>query len=183
MDFPDLIIDGDAPLLLATDFNEISRFDLDQVDIGANIEEPQAWTNGLSMTCQVTSTTVNWEPITLVREPITVFDGRTLFSFRFNFSISGQPSLLGSQASLDCWASGTDDAGWELVAQGTNSQESPWTSISLTSAGPDLQISKVTFDEDLVADSEVIATVQVFNAGERIEGCLLYTSPSPRDRG
>lgn len=169
MDFPDLIIDGDAPLLLATDFNEISRFELDQVDIGANIEEPQAWTNGLSMTCQVTSTTVNWEPITLVRNPITVFDGRTLFSFRFNFSNSGQPSLLGSQASLNCWASGTDDAGWELVAQGTNSQESPWTSISLTSAGPDLQISKVMFDEDLVADSEVIATVQVFNGGERIE--------------
>ena len=132
-EFPDLIIDGDAPLLLTSTFSQVSRFDLRQVDIGANIEEPQSWTNGLAMTCQVTSTTIEWEPITLVREPMDVFDGRTLFSFRFNFSESGQPSLLGSQASLNCWASGIDDAGWDLVAQGTNSQESPWTSISLTS--------------------------------------------------
>ncbi len=168
-EFPDLIIDGDAPVLLTSTFNQISRFDLRQVDIGANIEEPQSWTRGLAMTCQVTSTTVQWEPITLVREPMDVFDGRTLFSFRFNFSESGQPSLLGSQASLNCWASGTDDAGWSLVAQGTNSQESPWTSISLTSAGPDLSISKVTFDDDLIAGSQVTATVQVFNSGERIE--------------
>lgn len=169
MEFPDLIIDGDAPLLLSSTFDQISRFDLQKVDIGANIEEPQSWTGGLSMTCQVTSTTIDWEPITLVREPIDVFDGRTLFSFRFNFSESGQPSLLGSQASLDCWASGIDDAGWSLVAQGTNSQESPWTSISLSSEGPDLQISKVVFDNDIIENSEVTATVQVFNAGERIE--------------
>ena len=168
-DFPDLVIDGDSPLLLSSSFNPISRFDLRQVDIGANIEEPQSWTNGLSMTCQVTSTTINWEPITLVREPIDVFDGRTLFSFRFNFSESGQPSLLGSQASLDCWASGTDDAGWDLVSQGTNSQESPWTSISLTSAGPDLQITEVSFDDELIAKNEVTASIQIFNAGERVE--------------
>ncbi len=169
MEVPDLIIDGDAPVLLSATFDQISRFDLRQVDIGANIEEPQTWTNGLSMTCQVTSTTIDWEPITLVREPIDVFDGRTLFSFRFNFSDSGQPSLLGSQASLNCWASGYDDAGWNLVAQGTNSQESPWTSFSLTSEGPDLQITKVTFDDGIIENSESTATVQIFNAGERIE--------------
>ena len=168
-EFPDLIIDGDAPLLLSSTFNQISRFDLRQVDIGANIEEPQSWTKGLAMTCQVRSTTINWEPITLVREPMDVFDGRTLFSFRFNFSESGQPSLLGSQASLDCWASGSDDAGWGLVSQGTNSAESPWTSISLTSAGPDLQIAKVSFDDEIIANQEVTATIQVFNSGERIE--------------
>ncbi|MGA0331764.1 MAG: CARDB domain-containing protein [Candidatus Poseidoniaceae archaeon] len=168
-EFPDLIIDGDAPILLTSTFNQISRFDLRQVDIGANIEEPQSWTSGLAMTCQVTSTTIEWEPITLVREPMDVFDGRTLFSFRFNFTESGQPSLLGSQASLNCWASGIDDAGWNLIAQGTNSQEAPWTSISLTSAGPDLQISKVNFDDDLVANSQVTATIQIFNSGERIE--------------
>ena len=168
-EFPDLIIDGDAPLLLSSSFNQISRFDLRQVDIGANIEEPQSWTKGLAMTCQVRSTTIEWEPITLVREPMDVFDGRTLFSFRFNFSESGQPSLLGTQASLDCWASGTDDAGWNLLSQGSNSAESPWTSISLTSTGPDLQVSKVTFDDELIANQEVTATVQVFNSGERIE--------------
>ena len=83
------------PLLLTSTFNQISRFDLRQVDIGANIEEPQSWTKGLAMTCQVRSTTIEWEPITLVREPMDVFDGRTLFSFRFNFSESGQPSCSG----------------------------------------------------------------------------------------
>ena len=169
IEFPDIIVDGDEPLLLSSSFNSISRFDLSRVDIGANIEEPQSWTDGLSMTCQVTSTTIDWEPVTLVREPIDVFDGRTLFSFRFNFSESGQPSLLGSQANLNCWASGSDDAGWNLIAQGTNSQEDPWTSISLTSDGPDLQISKVAFDADLIEDSEVTATIQIFNAGERVE--------------
>ena len=62
-----------------------------------------------------------------------------------------------------------DDAGWSLVSQGTNSAESPWTSITLTSAGPDLQISKVSFDDELIANKEVTATVQVFNSGERIQ--------------
>ena len=98
--FPNVIIDGDEPVLLTANVDQLSRFDLNRVDIGANIEEPQVWTNVLSMTCQVTSTTIDWEPITLEREPIDVFDGRTLFSFRFNFSSSGQPSLLGSQAYL-----------------------------------------------------------------------------------
>ena len=55
------------------------------------------------------------------------------------------------------------------MSQGSNSAESPWTSISLTSAGPDLQVSKVTFDDELIAYQEVTATIQVFNSGERIE--------------
>lgn len=169
VEFPDVIIDGDEPLLLSSTFNSISRFDLNQVDVGANIEEPQSWTNALTMTCQVTSTTIDWEPVTLVRQPIDVFDGRTLFSFRFNFSESGQPSLLGSQASLNCWASGTDDAGWSLISQGPNSQEAPWTSIELTSDGPDLQIAEVGFDAELIVDTEVTGTIQIFNAGERVE--------------
>ncbi len=168
-EIPDLIIDGDAPLLLQSSFNQISRFDLSDVEIGANIDEPQSWTNTLRMTCQVTSTTIDWEPITLERNSITVFDGRTMFSFQFNFSESGQPSLLGSQAYLNCWASGTDDAGWQLVAQGMNTQEDPWVSISLTSEGPDIEISKVAFEEDPVANSETTATIQVFNSGQRIE--------------
>ncbi|MED5290904.1 MAG: hypothetical protein VX778_01620, partial [Candidatus Thermoplasmatota archaeon] len=168
-EFPDVIIDGDEPVLLTANFNQISRFELNSVDIGANIEEPQAWTNSLLMTCQVTSTTIDWEPISLERDPIDVFDGRTLFSFRFNFSSFGQPSLLGSQAYLNCWASGADDAGWSLVAQGTNSQESPWASIPLTSAGPDLQVSKVVFDDELVANSKATGSIQIFNSGERIE--------------
>ncbi len=169
IEFPDLIVDGDAPVLLSREFDKVSRFDLDKVDIGANVEEPQSWTKELAMTCQVRSTTLNWEPITLARQPIDVFDGRTLFTFRFNFSQSGQPSLLGAQATLNCWASGTDDSGWEVRSEGTNSQESPWVSIPLTSEGPDLQIVKIVFDDSLQTESEVKASVQIFNAGNRVE--------------
>ena len=168
VDLPDFVIDADAPLLLTTTLNPLSRYHLNNVEIGANIEEPQRWSDNLSVTCQIRSTTVNWEPKVLMREPIGVFDGRTLFSFRFNFSESGQPSELGSQASLNCWATGSDDAGWQLIAQESNSQETPWISLPLTSEGPDLQISKVSFDGEFIEGEDVTATIQLFNSGERI---------------
>ena len=166
--FPDITIDGDAPLLLDTTLNPVSRYHLNNVEIGANIEEPQLWSGNLSVTCQIRSTTVNWEPIVMIREPISVFDGRTLFSFRFNFSESGQPANLGSQATLNCWAMGSDDAGWQLIAQSSNSEETPWISLPLTSEGPDLQVTKVSFDADFIEGEDVTATIQLFNSGERI---------------
>ena len=166
--FPEITIDGDAPLLLDTTLNPVSRYHLNNVEIGANIEEPQLWSGNLSVTCQIRSTTVNWEPIVMIREPISVFDGRTLFSFRFNFSESGQPANLGSQATLNCWAIGSDDAGWQLIAQSSNSEETPWISLPLTSEGPDLQVTKVSFDADFIEGEDVTATIQLFNSGERI---------------
>ena len=168
IDLPNLIIDADAPLLLTTTLNPLSRYHLNNVEIGANIEEPQRWSDNLSVTCQIRSTTVNWEPKVLMREPIGVFDGRTLFSFRFNFSESGQPSELGSQASLNCWATGSDDAGWQLIAQESNSEETPWITLPLTSEGPDLQVSKVSFDGEFIEGEDVTATIILFNSGERI---------------
>ena len=168
LNFPDITIDGDAPLLLDTTLNPVSRYHLNNVEIGANIEEPQLWSGNLSVTCQIRSTTVNWEPIVMIREPISVFDGRTLFSFRFNFSESGQPANLGSQATLNCWAIGSDDAGWQLIAQSSNSEETPWISLPLTSEGPDLQVTKVSFDADFIEGEDVTATIQLFNSGERI---------------
>ena len=168
LNFPDITIDGDAPLLLDTTLNPVSRYHLNNVEIGANIEEPQLWSGNLSVTCQIRSTTVNWEPIVMIREPISVFDGRTLFSFRFNFSESGQPANLGSQATLNCWAMGSDDAGWQLIAQSSNSEETPWISLPLTSEGPDLQVTKVSFDADFIEGEDVTATIQLFNSGERI---------------
>ena len=168
VDLPDIKIDADAPLLLDTTVNPVSRYHLNNVEIGANIEEPQLWSGNLSVTCQIRSTTVNWEPLVMIREPISVFDGRTLFSFRFNFSESGQPADLGSQATLNCWATGSDDAGWQLIAQGSNSEETPWISLQLTSEGPDLQVTKVSFDEELIEQKDVTATIQLFNSGERI---------------
>ena len=168
VDLPDFVIDADAPLLLTTTLNPLSRYHLNNVEIGANIEEPQRWSDNLSVTCQIRSTTVNWEPKVLMREPIGVFDGRTLFSFRFNFSESGQPSELGSQASLNCWATGSDDAGWQLIAQESNSEETPWITLPLTSEGPDLQVSKVSFDGEFIEGEDVTATILLFNSGERI---------------
>jgi hypothetical protein len=104
----------------------------------------------------------------MIRQSISVFDGRTLFSFGFNFSESGQPAELGSQATLNCWATGSDDAGWQLIAQSSNSEETPWISLPLTSEGPDLQITKVSFDSDFIEGDDVTATIQLFNSGERI---------------
>ena len=168
MDLPDIKIDADAPLLLDTTLNPVSRFHLNNVEIGANIDEPQLWSGNLSVTCQIRSTTINWEPMIMSRQPISVFDGRTLFSFRFNFSESGQPAELGSQATLNCWATGSDDAGWQLIAQGSNSEETPWITLPLTSEGPDLQVTKVSFDADFIEGEDVTATIQLFNSGERI---------------
>ncbi|MBT3652747.1 MAG: hypothetical protein HN541_05515, partial [Euryarchaeota archaeon] len=168
MDLPDITIDADAPLLLDTTLNPVSRYHLNNVEIGANIEEPQLWSGNLTVTCQIRSTTINWEPVAMIRQSISVFDGRTLFSFGFNFSESGQPAELGSQATLNCWATGSDDAGWQLIAQGSNSEETPWISLPLTSEGPDLQITKVSFDSDFIEGDDVTATIQLFNSGERI---------------
>ncbi|RPG79022.1 MAG: hypothetical protein CBC77_003740 [Euryarchaeota archaeon TMED117] len=168
VELPDFVIDADAPLLLDTTLNPVSRYHLNNVEIGANIEEPQLWSDNLTVTCQIRSTTINWDPVVMNREPISVFDGRTLFSFRFNFSESGQPSELGSQATLNCWATGSDDAGWNLIAQGSNSEETPWISLQLTSEGPDLQVTKVSFDDDFIEGEELTATIQLFNSGERI---------------
>ncbi|MGB1955653.1 MAG: CARDB domain-containing protein, partial [Candidatus Poseidoniaceae archaeon] len=168
IELPDIIIDADAPLLLDTALNPVSRYHLNNVEIGANIEEPQLWSGNLSVTCQIRSTTINWEPVTMVREPITVFDGRALFSFRFNFSESGQPSELGSQATLNCWATGSDDAGWNLISQTSNSEETPWITLQLTSEGPDLQVTKVAFGNDFIEGEDATATIQLFNSGQRI---------------
>lgn len=168
IELPDIIIDADAPLLLDTTLNPVSRYHLNNVEIGANIEEPQLWSGNLSVTCQIRSTTINWEPVTMVREPITVFDGRALFSFRFNFSESGQPSELGTQATLNCWATGSDDAGWNLISQTSNSEETPWITLQLTSEGPDLQVTKVAFDNDFIEGEDATATIQLFNSGQRI---------------
>ena len=168
LDLPDFVIDADAPLLLTTTLNPLSRYHLNNVEIGVNIEEPQLWSDNLSVTCQIRSTTVNWDPKVMSREPISVFDGRTLFSFRFNFSESGQPSELGTQASLNCWATGSDDAGLQLISQESNSEEAPWISLPLTSEGPDLQVTKVSFDGEFIQGEELTATIQLFNSGERI---------------
>jgi hypothetical protein len=69
---------------------------------------------------------------------------------------------------LNCWATGSDDAGWQLIAQESNSEETPWITLPLTSEGPDLQVSKVSFDGEFIEGEDVTATILLFNSGERI---------------
>ena len=69
---------------------------------------------------------------------------------------------------MNCWATGSDDAGWNLIAQSSNSEETPWISLQLTSEGPDLQVTKVSFEDDFIEGEEITATIQLFNSGERI---------------
>ena len=90
------------------------------------------------------------------------------YSIPIQFFILWTTSLLGSQAYLNCWASGIDDAGWELVAQGTNSKESPGLLFPLTSDGPDLQVTKVEFDDELVPNSKATGSIQIYNSGSAL---------------
>ena len=129
----------------------ISRYHLDDVEIGVNIAEEQGWTSSLALTCQIRSFAQSWEPITLVRNATTVFDGKTMFSFRYDFSDLGDPSTLSEQADLNCWASGADDAGWALVSSTGNSELDPWLEAPLNNIGPDLALENVVLEGELEA--------------------------------
>ena len=113
-DAPVFIIDDEAPVILDSSIEDLSRYHLDDVGIGVNIVEDETWSGELGLTCQVKSTEVQWEPVTILLEPSNVFQGKTLFSFSFDLSDQGDPSQLSPEAQIDCWASGMDDAGWEL---------------------------------------------------------------------
>ena len=93
-------------LILDSSIEELSRYHLDDVGIGVNIDEDVSWSGLLNLTCRVSSTELTWEAITISLEPSNVFQGRTLFSFTFDFSGQGDPSLLSPEAQLDCWAAG-----------------------------------------------------------------------------
>ena len=82
----------------------MSRYHLDDIGIGVNIVEDETWSGELGLMCQVISTEVQWEPVTISLVPSNVFQGKTLFSFNFDFSEQGDPSLLSPEAHIDCWA-------------------------------------------------------------------------------
>ena len=114
LELPLFIVDAEAPIILDSSIEELSRYHLDDVGIGVNIDEDVSWSGLLNLTCRVSSTELTWEAITISLEPSNVFQGRTLFSFTFDFSGQGDPSLLSPEAQLDCWAAGYDDSGWPL---------------------------------------------------------------------
>jgi hypothetical protein len=168
-DLPEFMLDGEAPELLSSNMaSVVSRFHLESVEIGVNVREGQGWGTPLTLTCQVRSLDVEWDPVTLNRNYTTVFDGNTMFSFTFDFSELGDPSTLPPQASLACWAEGSDESGWSLVSAGGNSDLDPWLITNLNSIGPDLTLEAIEMSSEIVEGETVRLSFSVVNAGESL---------------
>lgn len=166
---PEFMLDGEAPELLSSNMaSVVSRFHLESVDIGVNVREGQGWSAPLTLTCQVRSLDVGWDAVTLSRNSTTVFDGKTMFSFEFDFSELGDPSTLPPQASIACWAVGSDDSGWNLVSASGNSDLDPWLVTNLNSIGPDLTLEAVEMSSEIVEGETVRLSFSVVNAGESL---------------
>ena len=170
VDVSPFYLDHEAPELLPSTIDaSISRYHLDEVNVGVNINEAQGWSGALTLTCEVRSMNAEWEPQTLVRNATTEFDGRTMFSFTYDFSQSGDPSALSAQASLVCWAEGTDDAGWNLASNVGNTALDPWLEAPLNNVGPDLSLESVEVDSEVKAGEKVRLSFFVVNAGEGLD--------------
>ena len=162
-------IDHMAPSLLPSSISDdISRYHLDNVQVGVNIDEAEGWSSPLTLTCQVRSMAAEWDTVTLVRNATTVFNGNTMFSFSFDFSELGDPSLLSPQASLACWAEGMDDAGWTLTSETGNSRLDPWLEAPLNNIGPDLALDRVEFNTDVKPGEKITLSFFVVNGGESL---------------
>ncbi len=170
IDLPTLRIDGDAPMLLDSTLSSgYSRFHLSGIEIGANIEEANLWSSNLTLTCQVRSLDESWPVSSLSRASSTVYDGKTMFAFMFDFSELGDPSSLSTQANIACWASGQDDAGWALQASTGNSELDPWLVLPLSSIGPDVAISKVDVTDGGEPGATMRLGIQLVSLGEAID--------------
>jgi len=168
-EMPVFQLDFDAPELLPSAITDtISRYKLEQVEIGVNIAEGQAWSSELMLTCQIRSLAQSWEPVSLVRNSTTVFDGKTMFSFMFDFSELGDPSKLSEQADLNCWAEGADDSGWNLVSSTGNSELDPWLEAPLNNIGPDLALESVELTGEFEAGEKIRLSFFVVNGGEQL---------------
>ncbi len=160
-------LDHVAPALLPSSLsNTISRYHLDAVQVGVNIDEAEGWNSPLTLTCQIRSLAVQWTPIPLERNATTVFNGNTMFSFTYDFSQLGDPSTLSPQATLACWAEGRDDAGWSLTSETGNSDLDPWLEASLNNIGPDLGLENVKITGGSKAGEKVSLSFFVVNEGE-----------------
>jgi hypothetical protein len=162
-------VDAFSPLILDSSIEQLSRYRLNKVGIGVNIVEETAWTGELEITCQVDSTEVTWDPITISLEPNNFFQGKTLFSFNFDFSNQGDPSTLSPEAQLDCWAQGNDDSGWPLTFSEDLVDGQPWLTIPLSSDGPNIELAGVDLQGVIEPGKELRAEITVKNTGEDLE--------------
>ena len=162
-------LDHQAPEIMPSAIDgTISRYHLEAVEVGVNIKEEKGWSAPLTLTCQVRSLDITWDAVTLVRNFTTVFDGKTMFSFMFDFSEMGDPSTLSQQANLACWAEGLDDAGWALISSVGNTELDPWLDTPLNNIGPDLGLEKVEISGEVNAGEKVRLSFNVINGGESI---------------
>ena len=165
-DAPIFIIDAGAPIILQSNTEGHSRYLLNDVGIGVNIVEEVSWNGALDLTCQVTSTDYDWEPVTISMTPSSVFQGKTLFSYSFDLSQQGDPSLLSPEAQIDCWAAGRDDAGWDLISYSGNSLIEPWLTIPLSAAGPNIELVDVKLSGVPESGNSIRVEISVMNSGE-----------------
>ena len=91
-----------------------------------------------------------------------------IFSFNFDMSSYGNPSNLSLEATMYCWASGSDDSGWQLIASNENSKDEPWISIPLTNVGPNIELVDVNFEGDIKPNSDIRIEITVKNTGESL---------------
>ncbi len=167
---PDFVVDATPPEILPSSMSfSVSRYNLESVEVGVNIDEPQGWTGQLDLTCQIRSNDLSWDEITLTQNSTMIYDDKTMFTFIYNFSSQGDPSMLSTQASLACWANGSDDAGWGLTSTTGNTKNDPWLLKSLSNKGPNLLIDGITWKEELVPGENSLLEIRFYNDGESID--------------
>ena len=168
-ELPLFIVDSRAPVILDSSIEELSRYHLDNVGIGVNIDEDVSWTGLLDLTCRVSSTELTWDSTTISLEPSNVFQGKTLFSFDFDFSNQGDPSMLSPEAKLECWAFGYDDSGWPLSFTKNLADNEPWISVPLSTEGPNIELLDVKLEGKIEPGKELRAEITVKNSGESLQ--------------
>ena len=142
---------------------------MDNVGIVVNIDEDVSLTGLLDLTCRVSSTELTWDSTTISLEPSNVFQGKTLFSFDFDFSSQGDPSMLSPEAKLECWAVGYDDSGWPLSFTKNLADNEPWISVPLSTEGPNIELLDVKLEGKIEPGKELRAEITVKNSGESLQ--------------
>jgi len=168
-DLPTFMVDAESPVILQSNIKDYSRYHLDDISIGVNIVESVSWTGELELKCQVISTTIQWPEIVLTSNPTNYFQDKTLFSYSFDFSQQGDPSILSPEAEIRCWAAGNDDSGLDLVSITGDSLLEPWMVIPLSSIGPNIELLDVKLDGNIEPGNEIKVEITIKNSGESLQ--------------
>lgn len=167
-DIPTFVIDSVRPILLDNSVQTYSRYHLDSISIGINMDENVGYNGNLTLTCQVRSTEIMWDKVTQTKYKDTIFQGITLFSFNLDMNDLGDPSELSPEARIDCWANGIDDSGWNLLASNQNTENEPWISLPLNNIGPNIQLVEVNLEGNALPGDDLRIEIVVKNSGESL---------------